>query len=225
MTKDNRYTKPFARISILMLAAIILILLTIVWIVVVELIFNYFYLDCFGLALCTPIPIIWIIVSILLGKKLSSSDRQMPDLSYFLVILAVPIAIGITCLTSSFADYYESDTFPYPTPFPEVTVEEIWKDVGHGQYGTITYQYNVNHPILDVEHHYSSEMETYCSAGWYFEDTDMLCDGYLSCRVSECDIPRKFVPEAQSFRVLLQSAGESETHVIYWETTLNGTFK
>ena len=226
MTKDNRFTKSFDHISILIIVtAIILTFLTVTWIVVVELIFNYLHLDCFGFLLCIPIPIIWIFAALWLGKKLSSSSRRIPDLSYFLFILIVPIATGITCLTSGFVDIYESDTFPYPTPFPEVIVEETWKDVGHGEYGTITYQYEVNRPILEIENHYFSEMATYCSSGWHFENTDMLCDDYNSCRVAECEIPRKFVPEAQTFRVLLQSAGESETHVIYWEITQNGVFK
>jgi hypothetical protein len=108
-----------------------------------------------------------------------------------------------------------------PTPYPNSTVEEVWRELGHGHYGTMVYEYTVELPLDEMEQYYEVEMEQYCADGWQFTETELGCQGYVTCRTAECEIPRLLVKEAQFFSVYLRSISEARTNVRYSQKTIN----
>jgi hypothetical protein len=73
-----------------------------------------------------------------------------------------------------------------------------------------------------MQQYYEEEMERYCESGWKFSKTKNACTNHLTCRVANCEIPRPFVEDAQSFIsfiVYLRSISATKTNVIYIQTT------
>jgi hypothetical protein len=159
--------------------------------------------------------------SLVIGRIRSKyKDKLSP-----IMIACVPIyaAVSCCCLYGGLYGYlaYKSKTFPSPAPYPGAMAEEIWRDVGHGRYGTTVFEYVVEVPLDEVERYYEAEMERYCADGWQFMDTELVCPDYPTCRVAECEIPRPFVKDAQFFSVYLWSTSVTHTNVRYYQKTAN----
>jgi hypothetical protein len=51
----------------------------------------------------------------------------------------------------------------------------------------ITYEYTIDLPVAEIQHHYEDELAKYCKTEWVFSDTSKSCDGNL-CRIAICDL-------------------------------------
>ncbi len=73
---------------------------------------------------------------------------------------------------------YAAATFPSPKPYPGTTAEEVWSEIGHGQYDVVTYEYPVDRSLEELKLYYSIEMQRYCLPGWEFAPTQLDCQGF-----------------------------------------------
>ena len=140
---------------------------------------------------------------------------------------SIPLIIGASilfcCLTGGGiygAWFYMTVPFPAPAPYPSSTVEQSGPHIGSGR-RSIWFEYTATITLDEIQRYYEAEMKQYCLEGWQFVETDNACQGYTTCRVAECEIPRPFVDDAQFFLVYLRSISATQTNVFYIQTTID----
>lgn len=139
--------------------------------------------------------------------------------------LLLVAALAPVAACSTFLTYlgYASQLAPFPAPYPGVTAKEVWREIGHGQYNTHTYEYTADVSLTELKDHYQNEMPHYCANDWQFTPTQRNCQGYVLCLVAECEIPRPLIREPQLFTLYLRSISEMQTNVQY-HIRSEGTF-
>lgn len=161
------------------------------------------------------------VIGYIFGERILFDRKQFQYASILSAVACVLIACSceVVGVTAWFA--YLTTPFSYPAPYPNAEVKETWRDVGHGQYGAVHFEYVADVPLQKIEDYYRLEMQNYCVDGWQFAETDVACEGYDVCRTAECEIPRPLVKGAQYFSVYLRSVSESQTDVLYIQKTIN----
>lgn len=173
------------------------------------------------LAIFVIAPIAFALLYFKVGNYLSFTQKYFRRATGSIIVTAIFIACGCQFVGFYVWQIYTTVPFPSPVPFADAKVEESWRDVGHGHYGTIGFEYEAEHSLADLEQYYNSEMAQYCVGQWQFVETKISCDGFTKCRMAECEIPRPFVESAQYFSVYLRSVSESQTNVPYIQKTIN----
>jgi hypothetical protein len=167
-------------------------------------------------------PLPWVLAYIGLGisRRLIGARpfQSMSPLLAALLIAGVFYIYGVIGICGW--GLYESRYFPSPAPYPGATAEKIWTDRGGGRY-TVTFKYSVSTSLDEVQRYYENEMGRFCAEGWKFAETRYYGPDYIKRRTASCEIPRPFIPDAQSFEVFLLANSDTQTDVLYFETISN----
>jgi hypothetical protein len=178
---------------------------------------NHFWISRFTFPFLTLIaPAVVALAASYIWLKIYRRRSSNAPPSWLLLLMVACLSPFVIC--SAFTSYsmYAAATFPSPEPYPGATAEEVWSEIGHGQYDVVTYEYTVDHSLEELEQYYSIEMQRYCVLGWEFALTQLDCQGFEQCHSAKCEIPRPFTRDAQFFIVYLRVISDTQTNVLYF---------